>query len=74
MNDVYNLELTESEFMCVMAGLALYHKEAAKSLYETMEGLRDNSNSIDVNEFDGQHKTLMGLYDKLAVIVEQMKE
>jgi hypothetical protein len=74
MNDVYNLELTANEFICVTGGLALYHKELAKTLYESMEGLVDKDESIDVEEFDRQHKTLMGLYDQLATIAEQIKE
>lgn len=74
MNDMYNLELTATEFVCVMAGIALYHKEVAKSLYETLEGLRNESTSISVEEFDEQHKAIMSLYDKLAAITEQMKE
>ena len=73
MSDVYNLELTANEFICVMGGLALYHKELAKSLYESMEGLTDAAEDIDIEEFDNQHKTLMGLYDKLAVISKQIK-
>lgn len=74
MNDVFNLELTVNEFVCVMAGISLYHKEVAKSFYETMEGLRDKSTSINVEEFDDQHKVIMSLYDKLAAITEKIKE
>lgn len=73
MNDVFNLELTVNEFVCVMAGVGLYHKELAKSLYESMEGLRDESTSINVEEFEDHHKALMNLYDKLAAITKQIK-
>lgn len=35
-----------------------------------MEGTKDDDKAINVEEFDKQHKILMGLYDKLSVIAD----
>lgn len=72
MSKTFNLEITPEEFIIISAGVGLYHKECAKALYETLEGLRDKC--VDVEEFDSQHKILMNLYNKLADISKQINE
>lgn len=71
MEKTFNLELTPEEFVAVSAGIGCFHKETVKALYESMEGTRDDDKAINVEEFDKQHKILMGLYDKLAVMADE---
>ena len=71
MEKTFNLELTPEEFVVVSAGIGCFHKETAKALYESLEGTRDKDKAINVEEFDNQHKILMGLYDKLSVIADE---
>lgn len=64
--EMYNLELTFDEAITLAAALGLYHKELAKSFYEGLEGLKEDPLSID--EFDNQHKMVIGLYDKFKAL------
>lgn len=71
MSETFNLEITPEEFIIISAGVGLYHKDCAKALYETLEGLRQDDKCVNVEEFDSQHKILMNLYNKLADISKQ---
>jgi hypothetical protein len=68
----FNLEITAEEFAIISVGIGLYHKDCAKALYETLEGIRPDDKCVDVAEFDNHHKILMNLYDKLTNISNQI--
>ena len=68
----FNLEITAEEFLIISAGIGLYHKDCAKALYETLEGIRPDDKCVNVTEFDNHHKILMNLYDKLTIISNQI--
>lgn len=71
MEKIYKLELTFEEAMMLYAGLGLFHKETAKALYETLEGLREKKEEVNVDEFDKHHKMAMGLYEKFKDILSE---
>ena len=68
----FNLEITAEEFAIISVGIGLYHKDCAKALYETLEGIRPDDKCVNVTEFDNHHKILMNLYDKLTNISKQI--
>ena len=70
----FNLEITPEEFVIISTGIGLVHKDCAKALYETLEGMRPDDRCVNVTEFDSQHKILMNLYDKLTNISNQITE
>jgi hypothetical protein len=73
MEKIYKLELTLEETIMVSLGIGLLHKESAKAFYETLEGLHDDDPN-DVEKFDKQHKTIMGLYKKIDAILSEEEE
>lgn len=74
MEKIYKLELTFEEAMALYAGLGCFHKETAKSFYETLEGLREKKDEVNVDEFDKFHKIAMSLYEKFKdVLSEEVK-
>lgn len=72
MSETFNFEITPEEFIILSTGVGLYHKECAKALYETLEGIRGKC--VNVEEFDSQHKIIMNLYNKLADISKQINK
>jgi hypothetical protein len=72
MSETFNLEITPEEFIIISVGVGLYHKDCAKALYESLEGLRGKC--VSVEEFDSQHKVIMNLYNKLADISKQINK
>ena len=73
MNEV-TITLTSDELVLVYVGLGLYHKDCAKAFYESLEGIREDDKSINVEEFNDQHQAIMSLYGKLDKVVEQLPD
>lgn len=71
MNEV-TITLTPDELVLVYVGLGLYHKDCAKAFYESLEGIREDDKSINVEEFNDQHQAIMSLYSKLNETVKQI--
>ena len=71
MNEV-TITLTPDELVLVYVGLGLYHKDCAKAFYESLEGIREDDKSINVEEFNDQHQAIMSLYSKLNEAVKQI--
>ena len=73
MNEV-TITLTSDELVLLYVGLGLYHKDCAKAFYESLEGIREDDKSINVEEFNEQHKTIMLLYSKLNEATKQIPD
>ena len=73
MNEV-TIILTPNELVLVYVGLGLYHKDCAKAFYESLEGIREDDKSINVEEFNDQHQAIMSLYSKLNETVKQIPD
>lgn len=71
MNEV-TITLTSDELVLVYVGLGLCHKDCAKAFYESLEGIREDDKSINVEEFNDQHQAIMSLYSKLNEAVKQI--
>lgn len=71
MNEV-TITLTSDELVLLYVGLGLYHKDCAKAFYESLEGIREDDKSINVEEFNDQHEAIMSLYSKLNETVKQI--
>lgn len=71
MNEV-TITLTSDELVLLYVGLGLYHKDCAKAFYESLEGIREDDKSINVEEFNDQHQAIMSLYSKLNEAVKQI--
>lgn len=59
----YSFEFTIDEMVLLLGGVGLMQKESAKSLYESLEGLKSKKEELSVDEFDKVHKICMRLYD-----------
>ena len=73
MNEV-TITLTSDELVLLYVGLGLYHKDCAKAFYESLEGIREDDKSINVEEFNDQHEAIMSLYSKLNEAVKQIPD
>ena len=73
MNEV-TITLTSDELVLLYVGLGLYHKYCAKAFYESLEGIREDDKSINVEEFNDQHEAIMSLYSKLNEAVKQIPD
>ena len=73
MNEV-TITLTPDELVLLYVGLGLYHKDCAKAFYESLEGIREDDKSINVEEFNDQHQAIMSLYSKLNEAVKQIPD
>lgn len=70
----YTMEFTAEELTYLFAGVTLSQKEAAKNFYESLEGLKTKEEELSIDEFDGAHKVLMGLYSKLGDKIKEIAE
>lgn len=70
-NKTYSMDFTFKELVMLLGGVGLTHKESAKNLYESLEGLKEKKDELSIDEFDEAHKALMSLYNKLG---EKIKE
>ena len=73
MNE-FTITLTSDELVLLYVGLGLYHKDCAKAFYESLEGIREDDKSINVEEFNDQHEAIMSLYSKLNEAVKQIPD
>ena len=73
MNE-FTITLTPDELVLLYVGLGLYHKDCAKAFYESLEGIREDDKSINVEEFNDQHEAIMSLYSKLNEAVKQIPD
>ena len=73
MNE-FTITLTSDELVLLYIGLSLYHKDCAKAFYESLEGIREEDKSINVEEFNDQHEAIMSLYSKLNEAVKQIPD
>lgn len=73
MNEV-TITVTPDELVLLYVGLGLYHKDCAKAFYESLEGIREDDKSINVEEFNDQHQAIMSLYSKLNEAVKQIPD
>jgi hypothetical protein len=70
----FTITLTSDELVLLYVGLGLYHKDCAKAFYESLEGIREDDKSINVEEFNDQHEAIMSLYSKLNEAVKQIPD
>ena len=73
MNE-FTITFTPDELVLLYVGLGLYHKDCAKAFYESLEGIREDDKSINVEEFNDQHEAIMSLYSKLNEAVKQIPD
>lgn len=73
MNE-FTITFTPDELVLLYVGLGLYHKDCAKAFYESLEGIREDDKSINVEEFNDQHEAIMSLYSKLNEAVKQLPD
>ena len=74
MEKTYTMEFTMEELTYLLGGVSLTQKEAAKNFYESLEGLKSKEEELSVDEYDGAHKVLMGLYSKLGDKIKEIME
>ena len=68
------MELTYDEYLIIAAGVALMQKELFRAGYESMNGDRDVSEAITLEDFDEQYKIMTGLYGKFDKAVSDFEE
>jgi hypothetical protein len=74
MEKTYTMEFTAEELTYLLGGVTVTHKEAARNFYESLEGLKPKEEELSIDEFDGAHKVLMGLYTKLGDKIKEIME
>lgn len=74
MEKTYTMEFTAEELTYLLGGVTLTQKEAAKNFYESLEGLKTKEEELSIDEYDGAHKVLMGLYSKLGDKIKEIAE